>query len=60
MGSRIMQSKGNKQKKQKTNKQKMIVLNLNISIVILNISDLKIPIKKQRWSEQIQKIKLKF
>ena len=53
MGSRIMQSKGNKQKKQKTNKQKMIVLNLNISIVILNISDLKIPIKKQRWSEQI-------
>lgn len=47
MGSRIMQSKGNKQKKQKTNK-KMIVLNLNISIIILNICDMK-----QRWSEQI-------
>ena len=31
--------------------------NSNISIIILNICDLKIPIKKQRWSQQIQEIK---
>lgn len=48
MGSRIMQSKGNKQKKTENKQTKMIVLNLNISISILNICDMK-----QRWSEQI-------